>query len=146
MQGSNAIHVHGILPLPLKGNIRPMRNERAGLLSVHDSVEEPTSNGFEVLKKLYHGQKAGGQPSPRFPSAILIAVALVGVVLDSLLHPAAQPSFMVLPALPRKKPFFDGWFVRITDLAMQTSCSLIVGSMRRSGDHRPSWPDVCMTR
>jgi len=117
----------------LRNNAQSLRQGHVGLRSVQGSAEGPSTRNFEALNRLYSGGAAGKQKAPSLPNALFVFVAVVGIVLDSLLPPSGQTSFMMPLALPRRKPFFDGWFIRITDLAMKTSCSLIVGSMRRSG-------------
>ncbi|EKX49039.1 hypothetical protein GUITHDRAFT_136224 [Guillardia theta CCMP2712] len=133
MQGSHVIQAHGIVPVQLRNNAQSLRQGHVGLRSVQGSAEGPSTRNFEALNRLYSGGAAGKQKAPSLPNALFVFVAVVGIVLDSLLPPSGQTSFMMPLALPRRKPFFDGWFIRITDLAMKTSCSLIVGSMRRSG-------------
>lgn len=66
------------------------------------------------------------------PVSGLLRVGIGACFLLSLLA-RAKGSLAYTPVPMLSSPFFDGWFVRLTDLEQGLSCAVIVGSLRHSG-------------
>lgn len=61
----------------------------------------------------------------------LTRMSLSAIFLMSLFK-RAETALSIAP-MELADPFFDGWFIRLTDIEHNTSCAVIVGSLRHSG-------------
>jgi len=119
LHGGGSAWDSGFLVPPLMRNVKMgMREDVSGC---RESAAGPKNMGVAaaaLAAALTHG-------------AGLVRLGFGAIFFLSLFVRSREPLAFVPVASPQ--PFFDGWFIRLTDVESKLSCAVIVGSLRHAG-------------
>jgi len=120
LHGGGSAWDSGFLVPPL------IRNVKMGMREDVSGCRESADGGPKNM-----GVAAAALTAALTHSAGLVRLGFGAIFFLSLFVRSREPLAFAPVASPQ--PFFDGWFIRLTDVEAKLSCAVIVGSLRHAG-------------